>query len=187
MVKKILLAVYLLSSLIFLVYLVMPGPSSIADFPALPDSTKSSLEGDTIQIPDVAGYFSNNYRDFVIPFYSQHYQNKTKFLFKPMRLNYPPEDAYTKIKDQTPSTYLEELTYPFRDSLYINGLEPLDQSGQPRYRGADRIEYDGGRFDTKVTIRYYSSSLASRIILWLGVNLSIVLVSYGIRKVIFNG
>lgn len=187
MLKRFLGVIYPFFSLAFLIYLLMPGPSSINDFPALPASVKSSLEGDTIQVPDVAGYFSNNYRDFVIPFYSQGFQAKTKFFFKPLRLNHPPEDAYAKIKDQTPSTYLEEITYPFRDSLYINGLEPLTEDGQPRYQGADRIEYDGARYDTKVTLRYYSSGLVPRVVLWLGVNLSVALICYGVRKVIFNG
>ena len=185
MLKRLLGILFLFFSLVFLIYLLMPGPSSIHDFPKLPNSTTSSYEGDTIQVPDVAAYFSGNYRDITISFYSQNYQAKTKFFFLPMRLNYPPEDAFTKIKDQTQSTYLEELTYPFRDSLYINGFEPLE-NGLPRYRGADRIEYDGSKYDTKVTLRYYSSSLVSRLILWLGVNLSVCLLLYIGRRVIKN-
>jgi hypothetical protein len=185
MLKRLLGIIYLLFSLAFLLYLLMPGPSSIDDFLELPNSTTSSYEGDTIQVPDVAAYFSNNYRVFAIPFYSQNFQAKTKFFFPPIRLNHPPEDAFAKIKDQTQSTYLEELTYPFRDSLYINGFEPLE-NGLPRYRGADRIEYDGDRYDTKVIIRYYSSSIVSRITLWLGINMSVILLLYIGRKVLKN-
>lgn len=187
MIRKLLVILYSLFSIAFLIYLVMPGASSIDDFKALPNSALSTLEGDTIQVPDVAGYFSNNYRNFVIPYYLSNFQANTLFPFKPMRLNYPPEEAYSKIKDQTQSTYLEEISYPLRDSLFINGLEPLTESGEPRYQGADKIEYDGIRFSTKVTIRYYSSSIPSRIIMWLGVNLSVVALLFVSRKVLKNG
>ncbi len=174
MIKKILWLTYGLFSLAFLVYLLAPGPNSIKDFPALPSAVKSTLEGDTIQVPNVAAYFSDNFRDFVIPFFRKNFESKTRFFFPPLRLNHPPEDAFTFIKDQTQSTYLEELTYPFRDSLFVNGLEPVDENGQPRYWGGDKFEIDGKRFSTKVTLRYYPSSLGSRIIVWIGINLAVV-------------
>jgi hypothetical protein len=177
---------FVLSGL-FLLYLVMPGPTVIADFLPLSDSTKSSYEGDTIQVPNVASYFSDHYRTDVVAFYTEGYLNKTKFFFKPLRLNHPPEEAYTFIKDQTPSTYLEELTYPFRDSLFVNGYEPLDENGEARWRGASRIEYDGARYDTKVTLRYYPSKLSARLLLWLGVNASVIALIYLGRKVLTNG
>jgi hypothetical protein len=186
MLKRILWAIYAILSLVLLIYLIMPGPSSIDDFSALPSSNKSSLEGDTVQVANISAYFSNNFRDSVIPFYSQNYQAKTKFFFPPLRLNYPPEDAYSKIKDQTYSTYLEELTYPLRDSLYINGLEPVEKDGQPRYIGAGHFEVDEELFDTKVTLRYYPSSLSSRIITWVGINLSVFLIVYIARRIIKN-
>ena len=168
-----------------LLYLLLPGPDGISDFPALPDSMKSSLEGDTIQVANVSAYFSNNYRDFVIPYYSESYKKHTKFPFGPLRLNYPPEFAFTAIKDQTQSTYLEEMAYPLRDSLFINGLEPVEKDGTPRYLGAGRIEVDGQFRDTKVTLRFYPSNLVSRVTVWFGINLAVIFL-YMMSKKVFS-
>ena len=68
--------VFIVFSFLLLVYMIWPGPANISDFKALPNSTKSTLEGDTIQIPNVTAFFSDNYRDFVIPFYKKNYQVK---------------------------------------------------------------------------------------------------------------
>ena len=61
MAKTALKIVLIVSSLLLLIYMLLPGADSITDFPALPDSIKSNLEGDTIQVPNVSAYFSNNY------------------------------------------------------------------------------------------------------------------------------
>lgn len=167
--------IFILFSFILLVYLCLPGPASINDFPPLPNSVKSKLAGDTVQVPNVAGYFSNNYRNFATTYYKNAYKNKTVFPFPPFRLNHPPEFAYTAIKDQTHSTYLEEYYYPLRGSLFINGLEPFNEDGTAKYNGSTQFKLDDGQlFDTKVTIRFYPSSLWERLVVWLGIDLSII-------------
>lgn len=176
-------------SIVLLVYLLWPySPSSIEDFSALPDSARSSLSGDTVQIANLKAYFSDNYRGFVIPFYSDQFQKMERFPFPPLRLNHPPEYAYQTIKDQTQSTYLEEFTYPLRDSIFINGLEPLDEiTKEPRYSAATLFEQDGGMYETKVTLRYYPSNLTSRLLVWLGINLSVIFIWKIGRKVPNHG
>ncbi len=155
--------------------MLMPGASSINHFPLLPNSSKSTLAGDTLQVPNIVGYFSNNYRQFVTSFYQTALQDTTPLPFKPIRLNYPPEFAFTAIKDQTQSTYLEEYAYPLRDSIFINGLEPFYADGQPKYWGAHQSDINGTLYDTKVTLRYYSSSGLTRILVWMGISISMVL------------
>jgi hypothetical protein len=166
---------YFILSLLLFVYMLVPGPTRISDFPALPKAIKSTLEGDTIQVPDVAAYFSDNYRETVIPLYQSAYADQTSLPFGPLKLNYPPEFAFTAIKDQTQSTYLEELTYPLRNSLFVNGHEPVTKDGLPRYVGAGKFEVDGEFLSTKVTLRYYSSPLWVRTTVWLGINASILI------------
>lgn len=168
MFKKISLS---LLFLLGLVYLLWPGPSAIQDIPALPDSVKSTEPGDTIQNPNVAAYFSNLRRSEVTDYYHQKfaYLNILGLPIPPLKLNRPPEEAYTYIRDQQASTYLEEYVYPFRDSLYVNGFEPFDLSGKPYQRGATDISIDGVFYDTKTTIRYYGSPLVWRIIVYLGI------------------
>lgn len=131
-------------------------------------------------------FFSNNYRDFVVSYYADDFQSRTRFFFPPMRLNYPPEFAFTAIKDQTMSTYLEELVYPLRNSLFVNGWEPLEKNGMPRYKGASHFGVEGVEYDTKVTLHYYPSSVIFRLIVWLGINVSVYFLLIISRKVGFN-
>src|SRR3989344_6860342 len=143
--------IFFIFSFLLLIYMLWPGPARIDQFKALPESEKSTLEGDTIQIPNVSAYVSNNFRGFVIPFYSDNYQNLVKLPFPPLRLNYPPEYSWTAIKKHTDSTYLEELVYPLRDSLYINGFEPFEENGEPKYWGATKFEVGENIWFTKTT------------------------------------
>lgn len=170
----ILKVVFVVFSLSLLIYMVMPGPTQVSDFPALPSSIKSDEPGDTVQVPNVAAYFSDFWRRDVISTYWNRYQNLTLFPFSPMRLNYPPEYAYTAIKDQTRSTYLEELIYPLRDSLFINGFEPFYESGEPKYWGATRVEVGEATFNSKAILRFYPSPLWVRAVVWAGINLSLI-------------
>lgn len=170
-------------SLLLLLYLIWPYPSGIDKFTPLPNVMKSSLEGDTIQVPNVAGYFSNNYRSFVVPFYLADYQRVTKLPFPPLRLNHPPEFAFVAIKDQTQSTYLEELVYPLKGSLYVNGFEPFLEDGQPRYWGAKKLDHGGQEFDTKTTLRFYPSPLWVRLLIWFGLNIAVLLMIYLVKGI----
>lgn len=174
-------------SLTLLVYMFLPGPTSINQFPALPNSIKSTLEGDTIQVPNTAAYFSNNYRELSTNFYRNIYQENTFLPFSAIKLNYPPEFAYTAIKDQTHSTYLEEYIYPLRDSLFINGLEPFYPDGMKRYYGATKFDADDGKlYETKVNIRFYPSSFFAKIFTWLGICLSIYFLWRMGKKILIN-
>lgn len=164
--------VYIIFSVLLLIYMLWPAPGKISQFSPLPDSTKSKLSGDTWQIPNVAAYFSDNFRDFVVPYYVKSYQSLSKLPFPPLRLNHPPEFSWLTIKKHTDSTYLEELVYPLRHSLFVNGFEPFDSSGQPRWWGATKFEADGNLWYTKTTLRFYPSSLWVRFLVWLGIIVS---------------
>lgn len=166
MIKK----VFILFSVLLLLYMLWPGPDKISDFKALPSSSKSSLAGDNItQVPNVAGYFSDNFRDFVVPFYSEIYQTQAHFFFPPLRLNHPPEYSWTVIKKHTDSTYIEELVYPLRDALYVNGFEPFYPDGNPKFWGSTKFEEGGAHWYTKTTLRFYPSQLVTRFLVWLGI------------------
>lgn len=165
--------IFLTFSLLLLIYMLWPGPSAIGDFKALPESEKSTLSGDTIQIPNVSAYFSNNFREFVVPFYLANYQEKSGLPFFPLKLNRPPEYSWIAIKKHTDSTYLEELVYPLRDSLYVNGFEPFYSDGSPKFWGSTKFEVNDHSWFTKTTLRFYPSKLIVRIITWFGIITSI--------------
>lgn len=166
--------------------MVWPGPKRIEQFQALPNSDKSTLSGDTIQIPNVAAYFSNNFRGFVVPFYSEDFQKLSNFPFPPLRLNYPPEASWIYIKKHTDSTYLEELIYPLKDSLFVNGFEPFYGDGNPKYWGASAFEVDNHKWYTKTTLRFYPSTILARIFVWFGIVISIMLLFKLGREIILQ-
>lgn len=156
-------------SVLLLVYMLWPTPTKISDFKPLPDSAKSTLEGDTIQIPNVSAYFSNQFRNFVIPFYKEDYQARNFLPFPPIVLNHPPEYSWNVIKKHTDSTYLEEFVYPLRNSLFANGLEMYHPDGTPVFYGAPKLTEDGREWFSKTTLRFYPSGILVRILVWLGI------------------
>ena len=180
--------IFIVIFLIGLVYLLWPGPTHTSDFPALPDSLKSDEPGDTFQNPNNAAYFSNLRRKQVIEFYKNEFAYLNIFGIKipPLRSNHPPEEAFTYIRDQQPSTYLEQYSYPLRDSLFINGFEPFDETGKP-YRGdAVDIFINGSFYETKTSIRYYGSSTVSRVAVYLLIWVSVILLFKLTKKAVLK-
>lgn len=174
---------YVIISLLLFVYLIIPTPKNVINLLELANSLKSIEPGDTHQVPNIAAYYSNLYRNDVIDFYLAEFK-KIHFLpFLPLRLNYPPEFAYTAIRDQTKSTYLEEIVYPMKTSLFINGYEPFYEDGDPKFPGATDIIVEGVKFNTKTTIRLYPSDELFRIIMWLLINFMFVLLIKTTKKV----
>lgn len=152
-------------------YVAAPEPSSIETFPGLPNSVKSNLPGDTWQNPNIAAYFSDYERAFVTNFYYQDFQSKFWLgnLIPPIKLNHPPEDAYTYIRDQQESTFLEEYLYPLRGSLFVNGYEPVVNKNGKLYRITDYFAVGNQVYSSKTTIRYYPSPLWARTIIYIGI------------------
>jgi hypothetical protein len=120
-------------------------------FPAPPPDALQSTEPADVESPLRRAYFTQYTRDQVIA----HYAAQVKYL-PFMRLNYPPEEAQTIIRDQTRSWYLEELTHPLRDSLYINGFIPQ--------KAQDNIVINGKSYAEKITIKYVPTSLPMRLV-----------------------
>lgn len=169
---------YYIFALVFLVYLIFPGPTRVEEFAQFPNSLKSDEPGDTTQIPNVAAYFTQNFRVDIIPFYKQEFSNKFSFLGLNMpfiRLNHPPLYAGEVIRPYQQSYYLEEFVHPLRESLYVNGWEPYNELGRARFKYSHPIAVQGESYKTKVTLRYYVSPIWVRLVIWLGVVSSVFL------------
>lgn len=126
----------------------------------LPNSIKSNEPAD-LEEPTRVGFYTDMSREEVINYYKGQFE-KSPFLSitPPMsRLNYPPEEAKVLIRDQTQSTFLEELVYPTRESLFINGYRPRDDKTP--------LIVDGRKWGQKIIIKYVSSSVVVRFVIGL--------------------
>lgn len=166
---------YIFAGTLF-IYILWPEPTKISQFRPLPDSVKSTLAGDSVQIPNVSAYFSNNFRDFVIPFYLKNYLKLFNLPFPALKINHPPEYSWKVIKNPTDTTYLEEFVYPLKNSLYVNGFETHRSDGSLVFYGAPPLTEDGKVWYTKVTLRLFTSNVFIRLIVWLEIIVSVVLI-----------
>lgn len=141
--KKVLRIIIISFFSILLVYTLAPNPK----FPNPPPGVLQSKEpGDSEDLSVRRAYFTNLTREEVM----RYYQNE----FKGYRLNYPPEEAFRIIRDQTRSTFLEEIVHPFRESFYVNGFEPKNAK--------DAIEVEGLFWRQKITVKYFPGNIYLR-------------------------
>ncbi len=127
------------------------------DFPKPPAGSVQSFEPADVESPLRRGYYTNLNRQEVISHYEKEFNQG--FAYAP-RLNYPPEEAPALIRDQTKSSYLEEIVHPLRESIYINGFTPKEEQ-YAQY-------YEGVRYNQKIIIRYIPSNLWIRIAIVTG-------------------
>jgi len=166
--NKILKFLFFAFGIIFSFYLLLPGPSLPP--PDLPDSLKSDLPGDTIQLTNVSGYYTNQERKEVIAFYKDYF-SRSSLLNIPLptvRLNHPPELAKNVIKDTIQTYYLEELIHPFKGSLFINGFDWENDVFTPvANRAKNKMIYGNIVWPAKITLKWSSSDTLARItIFW---------------------
>jgi hypothetical protein len=128
-------------------YLLIPSPS----FPkAPPGSLRSNEPGDMESIYRRA-YFTNFSRSEILAHYGKEFSGSLpQFLF-----NYPPEEAFSLIRDQTKSSWLQEYVHIGRESLYINGFYPT--------KPTEQININGVHYVNKITVRYIPSDQVSRL------------------------
>jgi len=148
--KKVLIFIYILFSVTFLFYVSIKSP----DFPAPPPSAVQSKEPADTETPLRRAYFTDYTRAEVISWYRKQF--KWGYL-----LNYPPENSQSIIRDQTRSTFLQEIVHPFRETLFINGYEPAPTDDK------DRIVIDGVHYRQKIIIKYVPSNVFVRFLISL--------------------
>lgn len=152
--KAIVKYLYIFFSIGYLSYLSLPTPQ----FPLPPVDAIQSEEPADVENSLRRAYFTDSTREEVINSYKnqlEHAPFMKLFTLPTYRLNYPPEEAYGIIRDQTRSTFLEEIVHPFRESLFINGFEPKLEK--------DAITIDDKRWRQKITVRWVPSSLFARL------------------------
>lgn len=160
-------AVLVFIAVLLLIYILLPQPKYP---PPLPNSVKSTEEGDTVQIPGVSGYYTDAKRTEVIKFYSESF-SRSPFLNLPffqIKLNHPVEYSRQVIRDPFLASYVEEIIHPFRESLIIAGWEPVNAPTQ-LYAVNERLPIIVGeqQYYGKATLRYLGSNLKARVLVFV--------------------
>jgi hypothetical protein len=133
----------------------------MSTFPDPPTDAIQSFEPADVEEDTRRGYYTDYTREEVINHYKKQLESRSYFIIPSIRLNYPPEEAQTIIRDQTRSTYLEELVYPMRESLFINGFEPtLPQ---------DLLLREDKYWDQKIIVKKVSSNWFARLAVGLAI------------------
>src|SRR3990167_6404643 len=151
--------IFIVFSVLLILYLILPNPP----YPEPPPDALQSNEPADTESPLRRAYFTDFTREQVM----QHYKSqldRSSFLKVPLptyRLNYPPEEAQTIIRDQTRSTFLEEITHPLRESVFINGFQAKNEK--------DTILIDDKIWLEKITVRFVPSSVYFRLVVGLSV------------------
>ncbi|MFA6361762.1 MAG: hypothetical protein WCX33_03070 [Candidatus Shapirobacteria bacterium] len=178
MIKKIFIIILVVFNILAVIYLVSPTPT----LPNLVNSAKSNLPGDTVQIENVSGYFTNMSRTEVMNFYKAYYTG-----FFRINLNHPPEKAKEIIVNTIPSYYFEEFILPFKESLYINGFEwENDVFTKSEKRIKNKIIYEKKEYKSKITIRRFPTSIPKRLISFFATEAGIIFALYTFKTFIFK-
>jgi hypothetical protein len=168
MFKKIFISIFVIFNIFTIFYLI----SSTPILPDLPNSAKSNLPGDTVQISNVSAYFTNMTRTEVINFYKAYYNSPFR-----INLNHPPERAKDIFVDTMQSYYLEEFVLPFKESLYINGFEwENDVFTKVESRSKNKLIYNDIEYQAKITLRRFPTSIPSRLIAFFSTEIGIVVI-----------
>lgn len=169
--------VYLLG----LVYVSAP----LLPSPILKDSVISDEPGDTVQNPQQKGFYTNLVRKDVLGDLQSKYSLKVFGVTIPSyRLVYRQEETKDFVRDQIPSYYLEEIVYPFRQTLFVNGWEPINSPIYSYLKTSDipKPKFKGVSYFSKVTTNPNTTSLWARVLVWSLVLPSMYLVFFSLKR-----
>ncbi|MBP9818195.1 hypothetical protein KBC75_05645 [Candidatus Shapirobacteria bacterium] len=174
MIKKVLLCLFILFNLLFGYYLWLPVPVP----PDLPNSAKSNLPGDTVQLKNVSAYYTNLSRAEVVNFYKANYGGYLRII-----LNHPPERSKEVIRDTTQSYYLQEFILPFKESLFINGYEwASDVFTKPEKRQQNKLIFEEKEYKAKITLKTFPVTLLNRYLTFFSTELGIIFIIFIYRQ-----
>ena len=163
------------------VYLSLPNPI----YPDLSLGVRSDEPGDTWQNLDQKAFFTNKVRSVAITELQNSFS--LKFLGQTIpsfKLNYRPEEAAQFVREQIDSYYLEEIVHPLRESLFVNGWEPVNS---PYWKSVEagkrpRIQIDGIFYKAKITLKPTYSSTIARLLVWTLIFPASYFVSKSLKK-----
>jgi len=163
-------------NIFFLYYLFVPLPQ----VPNLSNSIKSELPGDTTQLANVNGFFTNQSRTEVINFYKANFSGPFR-----LQLNHPPEKSKTIFRDTMQSYYLEEFVLPFKMSLFVNGFEwENDVFTKPEKRIVNKLIYQDKEYKAKINTKVYATTITERLLAFFATQIGIIAIVFLYKSVL---
>lgn len=174
MINKITKTILVLLNIAAIIYLILPTPL----LRPLPNSVVSNLPGDTTQLKNVAGYYTNLSRTEVMNFYKSIYASP--FLIV---INHPPEKSKEIFRDTMQSYYLEEFIIPFKESLFVNGYEwEKDVFTKPEKRSQNKLIFEGITYPSKINTKIIDTTIPSRLFVLFFGELGVYLIYLSYRQ-----
>jgi len=172
--KKVLILIFVLFSIALLFYVLLPN----YNFPTPPSDSVQSKEPADTETPLRRAYFTNFTRAQVLDWYMDQFKHSSfhNLALPTLLLNYPPEDSQTIIRDQTRSTFLQEIVHPFRETVFVNGFEPAPTDNK------DRIVINGVHWRQKIIIKFVPSGISVRLLIILLALGSIPVLYYAFKE-----
>lgn len=152
MPRRVFQGLFALFIIVTSVYLLLPSPR----FPVPPPGALQSIEPADTESIYRRSYYTDYSRSEILAYYKQQFsRSSVNFPLFQIRLNYPPEEAQTLIRDQTRSSWLEEIVHPGRESLYVNGFYPT--------KPTEQINLNGVHYGNKITLKMVPSHPITRL------------------------
>lgn len=155
LIDKVFVILFTIFSIVLTIYLLLPNPT----FPSQLNESLQSNEPADVETTLRRGYYTQDFRNTVMDHYTSQFSSIENIIIPTYRLNYPPEESQTFIRDQTRSTYLEEIVHPMRESIFISGFEPK--------LAKDTININGIHWNSKVIVKYIPSNIIIRLLIGL--------------------
>lgn len=174
MINKSIITIVVLINILIVTYLILPVPR----LQNLPNSVRSNLPGDTTQLKNVQGYYTNLSRTEVMNFYKSIYASPFLII-----INHPPEKSKEIFRDTMQSYYLEEFIIPFKESLFVNGYEwEKDVFTKPEKRIQNKLVYQGITYPSKINTKTIITNIPTRLFVLVIIEAGICLIYLSYRQ-----
>lgn len=144
---------------------------------------------------DTSIFYTNDRRGVITKDFYEKFQeqNCSSFKFfnyfcyiKPFRINHSTILATSYFEPKKKSTYLEEYFYPLRGSVIVNGYEPYDEKGKAFNKYSEPLIYNGQQYVSQVSVKYITSSVWNRIIVYVLIWIAVFWIFYIIKYIRIN-
>jgi|SRR5581483_624916 len=186
---------YIIAVVIYILgfwYLLIPLPGALSDFVYPPNVSSNQI------LPSYSSnlqtsYYSNANAKQILDFYKQQFKSLSCDTLKtinpicylsPIVISRSPSLASFYLSTKIPSTYLLEIYYPLRNSLFLSIYQYKDRNGNLISSASPLYTSSGLNYSSLVSVYYFPSSVIVREATYIAIWLIIILLSILIKRII---